>query len=669
VHVSKKKKNRRFRNALRRIARGWPVLPLFGVQNGCCECGDRECRRPGKHPRTLNGLKDASTDRGQIKKWWREHPQSNIGVVTGSLSGLVVVDVDGKEGKRSWRRLLEQCSCAPIDTLTAITGAGKHYYFDCKEHIQNSAGKFGPGLDVRADGGYVVGVGSTHVSGHRYDWEDSHKAVCALPKHLLRHFNSADAAMSHGVEDAIPRGRRNDTLTGFAGAMRRPGMSRQAIEAALLVENRYRCESPLADAEVKKIAASVARYVPVPSQALSQWPPPLAPAALYGLTGEIVSSIAPYSEVDPVGLLLHTVVFFGNAVGSSPHFLVASDRHPLNLFCVAVGQTSKARKGVAFNHTKQLFQLASPEWSRNCIETGLSSGEGLIQSILKRTTTARNSAAPSLLVFEPELGSVLRRMHLQGNTLPQVLRQAWDSSPLGVMTRKDPLKAESSHISLIGHVTSFELKELIARRDIFGGSANRILWTCVRRHGIHPELGGFPNGSLENLAGRINSALETGARVGKLTFSSRADEQWKELYRVLSSEERGVVGAVTSRGEAQVLRLSGVFALLDKSAEVRPEHLDAAAAVWKYCRESATVIFGSGQRSSLEDQIFKLLLDSANGLNRTEISEAFDNHRSGESISEALRKLEGEGRVKRITKPTKGRPAEVWSSVSGAVKE
>ena len=644
-------------------------MPLFGVQNGYCECGDRECRRPGKHPRTANGLKDASTDCGQIKEWWRQHPLSNIGITTGPLSGLIVIDVDGKEGKRSWKRLLEQCDCGSIDTLTAITGAGKHYYFGCKEHIQNSVGKFGVGLDVRADGGYVVGVGSTHISGRRYSWEDPREAVCILPKRLLRHFISADAAMPRALEGSIPRGQRNNMLTSFAGAMRRPGMSRKSIEAALLVENRDRCESPLSEVEVKKIAASVARYAPASLAPSQQWPSPLESAALHGLAGEIVSSVTPHSEVDPVGLLLHVLVFFGNAVGGSPHFLVASDRHPLNLFFVAVGQTSKARKGVAFHHAKQLFQLAAPEWSRSCLETGASSGEGLIASILKRTTTTCNSRPPSLLVFEPELGSALHRMHLQGNTLAQVLRQGWDSGPLGVLTRKDPLKAESSHLSFIGHVTSFELKELIARRDIFGGSANRILWVCVRRHGIHPEVGGLPNSSVERLAAKISSAIETGATAGKLTFSSSAEEQWKELYQGLSSEGQGVLGAVTSRGEAQVLRLSGVFALLDKSTEVRPEHLDAAAAVWKYCRESAAVIFGAGRRESLEDQILKLLQDSAGGMNRSAISEAFDNHKSAESISQALRKLESKGRAKRIVKPTKGRPAEVWSSVIKVVEE
>ena len=415
---------------------------------------------------------------------------------------------------------------------------------------------------MRADGGYVVGVGSRHANGHRYAWEDYHKDVCALPVQLLRRFLSVDTAVPRGIDSPIQRGLRNNTLASFAGVMRRPGMSQKSIEAALLVENRYRCQSPLSDAEVKRIAASISKYTPVPLQPFPHWPSPMDAAAFHGLPGEIVDSITPHSEVDPAGLLLHVLAFYGNAVGSSPYFLVAADRHPLNLFVVTVGQTSKARKGVAFNLTKHLFQIAAPEWARNCIETGLSSGEGLIRSILTRIAASQNTIDPSLLVFEPELGSALRRMQLQGNTLSQVLRQAWDSTALGVLTRKDPLKAESSHLSFVGHITGFELKELLARRDIFGGLANRVLWTCVRRHGVHPELGGLPDALVKNMAKKIRSALDASRAVGRLTFSSNANNQWDRLYPVLSSEEQGILGAATSRGEAQVLRLAGVFSLL-----------------------------------------------------------------------------------------------------------
>jgi hypothetical protein len=381
--------------------------------------------------------------------------------------------------------------------------------------------------------------------------------------------------------------------------------------------------------------------------------------AKYGIVGQIVDSITPHSEADPVGLLVHLLIFFGNAVGSGPHFTVASDRHSLNEFAVTVGETAKARKASAFNHSRQIYTIASPHWAERSIETGLSSGEGLIQSVLERSNVNATIVDP-LLIFESEFGSALRVMLRQGNTLSPVLRQAWDASPLGVLTRKNSLKAKASHVSLIGHITQTELTDLLSRSDIFGGFANRILWVCVRRHGMHPELGGIPDSVLRRLAKMIKAAIKASRTVREISFSVKATKKWKELYPSLSSAQPGVLGAVISRAEPHVLRLAGIYALMNQSRVVRTHHLSAAVAVWKYCSESAEVIFGKKQSSSLEDRISQLLIDSANGLTRTQISAAFDNHKSSGAISEALHKLQGEGRATWKVRQTGGRSAQVW---------
>ena len=77
--------------------------------NGKCECGDADCDRPGKHPRTKHGFKDATTNIEQVRGWWREYPNSNIGIATGRPSGLLAIDVDGDSGERSWYELLKRC--------------------------------------------------------------------------------------------------------------------------------------------------------------------------------------------------------------------------------------------------------------------------------------------------------------------------------------------------------------------------------------------------------------------------------------------------------------------------------------------------------------------------------------------------------------------------------
>ena len=85
--------------ALTYARRGWPVLPLhIPLGPSLCSCQQKDCKSIGKHPRVPNGLKDATTDLNIIQCWWEKWPRSNIGIVTGSLSKLIVVDVDKRHG-------------------------------------------------------------------------------------------------------------------------------------------------------------------------------------------------------------------------------------------------------------------------------------------------------------------------------------------------------------------------------------------------------------------------------------------------------------------------------------------------------------------------------------------------------------------------------------------
>ena len=228
-----------------------------------------------------------------------------------------------------------------------------------------------------------------------------------------------------------------------------------------------------------------------------------------------------------------------------------------------------------------------------------------------------------------------------------------------MLTRKEPLNVAVSHISLIGHITRLELNDLLSNRDIYGGLANRILWPCVRRHGIHAELGGTPDLLLKPIASKVRGAIEQAKKRGELTLRADAKTKWRELYTALSVSEGGRFGAIVSRPEAQVIRLACVYSLLDRAEQVGVQHLDAAMAMWQYCHASAAAIFGGKQGSSLEDQLLKLLITAQEGLTRTEISAAFNNHKS-QAISEALSKLQEGGRVQNAALKTHGRSAEKW---------
>jgi hypothetical protein len=235
--------------ALAYAARGWPVLPT----------------REDKRPRTVHGLKDASRDEEQIRRWYpRTSPAAGVAIVTGRASGVIVLDVDGRAGAESLHELEREHGELP-DTVRVVTGGGgAHYYFKDPGGVRNSAGKLGPGLDVRGDGGYVVCPPSPHPSGRRYEWDvpPDEAELAEPPAWLLEDAERRRNGRAPKVGPEIPEGQRDSTLASLAGTMRRRGMDESAIAAALKVENANRCRPPLAEAEVERIAASIARYEP-----------------------------------------------------------------------------------------------------------------------------------------------------------------------------------------------------------------------------------------------------------------------------------------------------------------------------------------------------------------------------------------------------------------------
>jgi putative DNA primase/helicase len=194
--------------------------------------------------------------RDELKAW--EWP--GVGVVTGPLSGVLVLDVDGEEGLA----ILEERG-HPATPTARTGGGGLHLYFKHPETNIRTGIRVAPGLDVKAEGGYVVAPPSVGPTGKAYEWIISPaEADLAEPPdwllELLRRPHKNGAAPP--VREKIPAGQRNQELTSAAGTMRRRGMEELEIRAALEVMNKRRCDPPLKAEEVEKIARSVARYEP-----------------------------------------------------------------------------------------------------------------------------------------------------------------------------------------------------------------------------------------------------------------------------------------------------------------------------------------------------------------------------------------------------------------------
>lgn len=305
--------------ALAFVAAGRAVMPLhvpvapFPAQ--ACSCGGAKCKARGKHPRLAHGTKEASNDPAVVEGWASKWSRLNWGMATGAGADgeiWIVLDIDaGKGGWEALAELVAQYGELP-PTVQVVTGSGgAHFYFKTFGPVQNSVQRVGKGIDVRGTGGLVVVPPSMHETGNAYTWAEGRALgeveVLPCPAWLLglaarknptKKDRAAQANIDSGEEiegdvdgaddtgEAAPKktraaraartvrqhdetgeviyaeGGRNDALTSLAGAMRRRGMSAEAIRAALLVENRTRCTPPLDDEEVEVIGASVGRYEP-----------------------------------------------------------------------------------------------------------------------------------------------------------------------------------------------------------------------------------------------------------------------------------------------------------------------------------------------------------------------------------------------------------------------
>jgi hypothetical protein len=414
----------------------------------------------------------------------------------------------------------------------------------------------------------------------------------------------------------------------------------------------------------------------------AEWPAPPDAAAFHGLAGELVDRIDSQTEADRVAILAQFLVMFGNAIGRRAYYPVESDRHHLNLYCVLVGRTAKGRKGTSLGRVQALFRGVADEWLDTRIQGGLSSGEGLIWAVrdeirrrepvkqrgrvvdYQEVTVDHGVEDKRLLVLEPEFASVLRTASRDGNTLSAVLRQAWDSGRLRSMTKNSPARATGAHISIIGHVTRQELVRLLTESDAANGFANRFLWLCVRRSKLLPE-GGRPV-ELSDLRARLGRALEFARGADFLVRDDEAGQLWRSAYVELSREQPGLLGLITNRAEAQVLRLSCLYALLDESPYVRAPHLQAALALWDYCERSCRYVFSSSETGDADaDEILGALRARAEagqgGLSKSEIrAHVFNGHIRAAQLDRALAALVEHGLAAMEEIETGGRRMQLW---------
>jgi Bifunctional DNA primase/polymerase, N-terminal/Primase C terminal 2 (PriCT-2) len=693
--------------ALEYARRGWPIFPCGG----------------DKKPRTKHGFLDASADEQKVRSWWTKWPKASIGLACGA-AGVFVVDLDvDKEKGLDAVSLFEQLRDSRrhgSGLVVRTPRGGRHLYYRMPTPAVTSTSRGEkhatlPGVDLRGEGGYAILPSPADPKRifEDGDIEDIGEAPAWILEELVAEHRvgprseKKEKTASKGPTVDEGRGRLSmRELVDIAGALERVdgaerdnwlrvGMALRSTgdPGARFLWERWSLQWPerfnganqdetwssLKETRPDGREVTIATLfhmakaaTPAASAAPDMhWPADIGAVAHIGAAGRFLELVAPQTEADPNALLVQFLVFYGNAVGRSPHVRIGGMRHGTNLFAIVAGNTSRGRKGTSEAEVRRAMRMADEDWSKTCVLSGLSSGEGVIDAIRDareefdakkgKSYTIPGKVDKRLMVSEGEFARVLAQVCREGNVLSSVLRQAWDSETLRIMTRTSPASATDPHISTVAHVTRHELLMRMSETDLFNGLGNRFLWCCSKRSKLLP-LGGYvdPN-DLEQLGDEIRRSLSHARRQSEVRFTAAGKKFWVDIYEQLGAERPGLWGALTARSEAQVRRLSLIFAMLDCAAEVDVAHLQAALEVWRYCDESARYLFGDKIGQPVADKLMAAIRAAgASGLSRSQLSAALGRNVPAAQIDAALQILERGGMASKGTVGEGRSASEVW---------
>ena len=210
-------------------------------------------------------------DADEITGWYQRWTDANVGIVTGMLSGLVVLDIDPRHGGDDSLALWETEHGSLPHTVEAVTGGGgRHIYFRHPGGVIHNRAALARGIDLRGDGGCIVAPPSMHKSGIAYQWKKGHEPgkarLAELPGWLLQQLQDENRSSGHNtgywqqlVKQGVAEGERNNTIASISGHLLWHGVDADVVMELLLCWNRVRCSPPLDDDEVMRTVQSIAR--------------------------------------------------------------------------------------------------------------------------------------------------------------------------------------------------------------------------------------------------------------------------------------------------------------------------------------------------------------------------------------------------------------------------
>lgn len=324
----------------------------------------------------------------------------------------------------------------------------------------------------------------------------------------------------------------------------------------------------------------------------------LSPEASPGWIGNFVTLACRDSEAHPAAVLITLLLRFA-AECEGPYVLIGEAKQWARTFGVIVGDSSRARKGTSSKPVMKLF--SGLEGAARYSPGPLSTGEGLIYAVrdtiygIDKKTGEEITIDPGvtdkrLFFHEEEFQPALASTRRDGNTLSAIIRGFFDDGNAEPMTKTNRIKATKAHVVILGNITRAELK-LMNHVQMYNGFANRFLWIYAQRQKLVALPKPIPKEELEKYRRIIANCVKEARKLRAVRLTKQAKSYWQEIYRSLSREYPGAVGAITSRTETHTIRLALIYALAMNKKVISVSELKAALALVTYAQQTAMTLF------------------------------------------------------------------------------
>ena len=645
----------------------------------------------------------ATTDVQQIRKWAEEHPGCNFGSVA-KKGGFLVFEMDSPPADTP--NAIERFTKAG-GTITAKlmirsrVGRGHCWYksADGVENIQQGFTKHGD-FSVRANNMYCVSGGSIHPETKKQyavlvangfifagaPEEPSAKEISFWKSEKISKDSKEPERNSAGL---IPKGSVHTFMHLIGSRLRGIGLNYETLQPALRYIVEENCEPPINTEKVDTMARWVSENYPAgdltkgaflptglenDSTPTANMPDALHEDAYYGIAGRHLRNVEQNSEAHPAGVLALFLSGFGSMVGRNAFIRVEDNIHYPAVNVIVTGKSSRGRKDTAASRGLRPLKEADPIWNQNNVRYSFSSGEALVSYFDALRTKLGPGAFTRLFVLDTEFKTTLTICGRQGNTLSENYRRLFNGDPMEVNVKnsKDRIHAPVTCGSVAGLITLGELLDTLKEVEMVSGFTNRFLPILVHRVKKISRPVRYSDSAAvaarQAIVEEIKDALTwiekhkddgyledgedaTGLR---MEWDETAGEAWDNFYNALADDDP----VYLNRAEVFVLRLTMIYALLDKTKVMRLEHLKAALAVWEYAKQSARLIYDSQQSPDVGRLLAKAL--ATGKMKRGAVHSFFGRNKAGEvldwlmeeAVNASKGKLEIVPGLDRFGKPT-----------------